>query len=40
MVMAALVDENKFSLLIKQCFIRLWLGKVKDETALKEAAAG
>jgi len=38
MVMAALVDENKFSYSLNSVSYE-WLGEVKDETALKEAAA-
>jgi len=37
MVMAALVDENKFSYSLNSVSYE-WLGEVKDETALKEAA--
>jgi len=36
--MAALVDENKFSYSLNSVSYE-WLGEVKDETALKEAAA-
>ena len=38
MVMAALVDENKFSYSLNSVSYE-WLGEVKDETALKEAAS-